>query len=812
LLLDLRLDESICAIDELDALQTAKESRRREFLDRGFDALLAIEESCAVKDKAAIGRLYAVRTALLKDKPVPQTDLSLLESRAPGNEAWIRTLAAWNAACDSCREGETRASQIFNGEMAERRSRLWRLAQDEHIAEAIFLSSPSAAKSIIKHSTLTEPSVHSDSKTRGLERRLYTYLQRLCAKNDTTSFFWPVDYGEFSTATDRALTAKGGWNARPTRRRVFWAHWVVSALAHRIAGADEVFRCLKPRRNPLLRITDSARGEFFLHGARRGLRLDGPARDILLAVDGRRSVTELTRLNSIEEASGIAILRRLAQARLIEIDLPLPSTAVDAFQALQRAIEELPPRARISARPWLEHAEELRSGFETTPWPGRQAWLERAEGWVAAELDDDARRKHGRLYADRLVLYEDCAGSLQSLKVGGPVLTRINNTLPDLLEFLTGAAVLRWYDAQAAIRAQLAASGGTMPLIELLMMPDGVQPPRPRFEAFSRRLRELIGARKRSDRVGLSALDLRSAIEPWRAEIDHALAQFPMTLPSPDLMIAASSPGHLQADDFDLILAELHDDCSTLFNGFFSCFHPGPAQLRALLEDEITSQNGWQALGTVLGSRRNKHVTPELPGTTILLSGISGRNPDATVPVAEVEIAEKDGRLILEARGRPIILYPGDVSSLVHEAFALPRVVPLDWLAIAGGERTVRIMANGIVVQRAAWDISAETLRLKAKGGLSLMDFRELRARLKALGVPEYFFVRWAQGEKPVLIDARNPLALDLVRRIADQAARFRITEMYPGPDDIFWSSTRGRHTFELRTGLLRRNSSAAGF
>jgi len=183
------------------------------------------------------------------------------------------------------------------------------------------------------------------------------------------------------------------------------------------------------------------------------------------------------------------------------------------------------------------------------------------------------------------------------------------------------------------------------------------------------------------------------------------------------------------------------------------------------------------------------------------------------VPIAELEIVTaKDGHLVLRARGGDVVLYPGDLSSVVHEAFALPRVVPLDWLAILGGEAIPRVQAGGIVVQRAAWDLDAAALRSPVKGELGLPAFHALRQRLRASGIPDWFFVRWASGEKPVLIDTRNPWALDLLRRIAQQADRLRIVEMYPDPDTIFWSSRRGRHSFELRTGLLRDADDQPGF
>src|SRR5262249_21686989 len=164
---------------------------------------------------------------------------------------------------------------------------------------------------------------------------------------------------------------------------------------------------LKPRRNPLLHICDEPGGVVALEGTGRQLRLEPAARELLIAVDGRSTVAELARSVAMEPSKADAILQKLAAARLVHIDLPVPSTEVDAFAALRQLIDELQPQARVCAKPWLDAAEELRDGFERTSWPARKHWFERAESWVASTLGDNARRKDGNLYADRLVLYED---------------------------------------------------------------------------------------------------------------------------------------------------------------------------------------------------------------------------------------------------------------------------------------------------------------------------------------------------------------------------------------------------------------------
>jgi hypothetical protein len=146
---------------------------------------------------------------------------------------------------------------------------------------------------------------------------------------------------------------------------------------------------------------------------------------------------------------------------------------------------------------------------------------------------------------------------------------------------------------------------------------------------------------------------------------------------------------------------------------------------------------------------------------------------------------------------------------LAHEAFALPRVIPIDWLELSGAEAIPRIRANGIVVQRAAWELKSETLSLDRRSRSRFAEFKELRKRIQRCGLPEWCFVRWSKQEKPMLIDTRSPWGLELLHRIAHKTLRLRITEMYPDPTTMFWDGGGlGTQTFELRMALLRENQS----
>src|SRR3712207_886208 len=64
-LTDLRLDETIGDLDRLDAVERDVVEEGNEFLGKGFAELLVAEEAREIRNKAAIARLYAIRTAVI---------------------------------------------------------------------------------------------------------------------------------------------------------------------------------------------------------------------------------------------------------------------------------------------------------------------------------------------------------------------------------------------------------------------------------------------------------------------------------------------------------------------------------------------------------------------------------------------------------------------------------------------------------------------------------------------------------------------------------------------------------------------------
>ena len=120
-----------------------------------------------------------------------------------------------------------------------------------------------------------------------------------------------------------------------------------------------------------------------------------------------------------------------------------------------------------------------------------------------------------------------------------------------------------------------------------------------------------------------------------------------------------------------------------------------------------------------------------------------------------------------------------------------------------------RMLVDDLTFRRQSWGRPASELHaaLAGKDGALLVAAQELRARL---GCPATVFASLPCEPKPVLVDFDNFFLVEsfahLVARQAVDAgdAVVRLTEMLPGPDELFATGPDGPRTSELRMGFYR--------
>jgi hypothetical protein len=290
-----------------------------------------------------------------------------------------------------------------------------------------------------------------------------------------------------------------------------------------------------------------------------------------------------------------------------------------------------------------------------------------------------------------------------------------------------------------------------------------------------------------------------SALPP----VDRAvLARAPLVT-SPDIMLLARDEEALRAGDFQVVLAECHD--TLMIWGWPLSFHAQRRTVEAAARDLLRGVSGGRQLANVLASKRVKIVPFEYPGPTIEMLATSEKAPEERIAAAEVCTAVEDGQPVLDAPGWPrLALYNGELPTLAHAMFAVPRVVSP---RLSLGAHTPRILLGKAVVQREQWCVPRETLLPGVYQGASFELLRDFWRAARRLDLPRYLFARTPGERKPVLVDRYNYFLLELLEYLLPKGADVTLSEMLPAPDQLWLRGENGSFCAELRLSAGRERT-----
>ncbi|HZB50494.1 MAG TPA: hypothetical protein VE547_15490, partial [Mycobacteriales bacterium] len=304
-----------------------------------------------------------------------------------------------------------------------------------------------------------------------------------------------------------------------------------------------------------------------------------------------------------------------------------------------------------------------------------------------------------------------------------------------------------------------------------------------------------------------------------RAAVEQAFG--PLDVPAalvaaPDVMICAADPEAIARGDYRIVLSEVHPVLLATHKAM-TLLHPDPAGLAAegrRVLRELTAPEE-QA---VLSSRRISKIDSWLLGRPkINLEWAYGTADDRQVPVADVDVVLPERALPqLGLAGVPV---PAHIEvPLVTEpafpAFLLAFGRPAIWhQPVAGPGHSPRVEVDGVVFQRERWTLEAAALpewRRPLDDPDNVVDLWRWKSRL---GLPDQVFCRpaGAGGVKPFLVDFLSPLSCLAFVRETTPARPVVLTEMVPGPGELWLRDGTDRFTCELRFNVWRPRPEAPG-
>lgn len=682
-----------------------------------------------------------------------------------GVTGWAERIASWRAARRAVEER-------YPAELAELRARLHRRAADETIQEAVFLSNPAVYANVWER-YLGRALQPLNAERRRVERVVYTYLQRLCAKNETTSFFGPMGYGE--------IVPEDGFEVRVERtqpRRTMLSYWAVCALANVINREQELFTALPVARNPLFTIDgDHARSP----AVNASVPLSPLALDMLaLVASPPRELAELAAALRQPLAEVTRAARQLIKAGILVHGLHIPSDLFDTLGYLTTQVAALPDGT--AADRWRQRLSTLRdllAAFADAAFADRRRLLPTIETHFTEYTGLPARRGAGQVYADRLVLYEE-AGSRFRIQLGGRQAAALAAAVAPTLELATayGEQLQRGYRRK---------------MVEVL----GPQAQPLNFLAYAMRVRPEGTLKSEFAPVTPLLIEDTGRRQALAADIcgtAHPSGRYAL----PDVCLLAASPAAIRAGDVSVVVSRVHHHL--LVPSWLSLFYEYPERFaqvaRSWLERE-PSANG--IVGLEL-TRRNKGFYA-FPGPRSTLPGVYVAAADAA-SAADLTVAlGADGPTLQAADGGERLIYLALSDYATYPPFAAlahPLVIHPRFTSATG--HVGRLTLADVVVQRERWECRLEHLSSLHGLELALAITRERQAQ----GWPRFVFARVASERKPYMVDTASPFGHELLRYLAAQNQSMLLEEMLPGPEDLWLHDAQGRYTCELRMQITR--------
>jgi len=670
------------------------------------------------------------------------------------------------------------------------------------------------------------------TKERQRELTIANYLQRYCLKNDTIGFFGPVGWASVMPGTAGLVMTPG--RHLVARTTTHFEVWAIDKVAAVIAAQGRVLGWLRPQR-----IRSAYLAGNVLHRAhRKPVVLTGAELRILLACDGSATISDVVASVGPPEAGTAeagALLARLAELGALRLDLEGPMSSWPERLLREQLDQIADPAARAAALEPLERMIEARDTVAACA--GDPDRLQRALGDLAEVFEvvtgSQSTRRAGELYAGRTLVYQDARRDVR-VELGAAVteaLARPLGLVLDSVRWLVNdiTAKFRVHFAQLLDRESTRAGGAPVSLQRLLTLAS----PQLGGHTAGHGLSEIVAVstaelqRRWQDVLGpLAGRGHLFRAEAIAARVAGCFPGRPVAWSgarqhSPDIMIAAASPGDVLRGDFLLVLGELHMAYNTMDGRLFVGQHPDPARLIAAEQ----ADHGARRIVAIpakdydaVTSRTSPPSALTGPGQVYWSSGpidaLDPPEPATVIPAAAMTVTRRGDDLVvhLMPSGAELDFF-AVVGDLVSGA-ALNAFQP-----VAPAPHRPRITIDRLVLSREQW-----IFKVADSGWAFVKDEKERYYRARRWRqehqLPERIFIRVPVEAKPVAADFRSIVLVNLFAKHIRQTQaaghdEYSVSEMLPDLDQLWLTDHAGRrYSSELRfvafDGMSEEPSAAA--
>lgn len=643
---------------------------------------------------------------------------------------------------------------------------------------------------------------------------LVRYLQRVCAKNDTTSHFGPLLPGLF----DPDATGPT-WRPAPMDRRPLLSRWAAEEIAALAVRHPDAAARLRPRRAPGAFLDGRSLRVVEVHAeqrhrpdvrdavtVRRTVDLDDADLALVAQCTGEPTTEEIASRTRRAVADVLVALRRLEALGAVVGGPDLPYGVEDPLAAARSLVPDAP--AGGSWGLLLDRCAADVAGFAAGGTPARQGALSRLKHRFRAATRVSAERGGG-FYGDRTVLNEQCLWAADDLRLPAAAVDDLAadlGTVYDLFllrprhRLLAERELLAaWFEHRFPGRSEVGMGD------YLAAFLDDVDLLEPGYRRVDAEVAEVGDAVERAlfpgDGTAVHRVD--------RAAVEDVVRAYGAPLPAvcnPDLMLLADSHDDLAAGRVRAVVGEVHATEENLSHGSFAPFveerFPGFRDAVVAAYDDLVEDD--EEIADVTQHHRNRTwVRSVLPCHEVEAMGRSPRARSSVSPLHDLSVCRTERGLRLRAPTRQrylrLMVAPLAWQGTARNPFAgfsFPWSLGAPAVEARGRAAVARIEVGRVVVQRATWRVPAGRLA----DGDRRQAFVASQSVRRELGLPRHLFARVPGEAKPVYCDLDSPLLVrQLTRMAAAATGDVVLSEMLPGPGELWLHDRAGAVTSEIR-------------
>lgn len=622
-------------------------------------------------------------------------------------------------------------------------------------------------------------------KKRRRSRVITNYLQRYYAKNEQIGFFGPVAWAQFVDGAGQFEPGQDQLLSRTTHFEM----WAVQAWAAYLAEQAEIWPYLRPNLCPELRLSEGAvwggRGTRNL-GCRR--RVTPQDYSLLELCNGQHRIRDL---------DADAVLRFFRQG-WIDLVFPLAPDGYPERQLLNY-LQELPADCQVFQQQ-TRHLVQLKDAVSAAAGEAAALYaaLERLESYFTETTGIESSRNSGMTYGSRSLVYEDCRRDLK-LDIPQALVERMSLPLTGVLlasRWFTFAVASRHLELFEELFDNLSASLGDEIDVSVFNQHLGTL-----FESecsyLVAPLKDVLAEKWEQVFRGSDHLSDEEFLARCQEVFQAPCPGWPGARhQSPDILYCADDAESFLRGEVTPVLGELHPGVNTWSIYCVYSQHPCPEKLRRQYQDDeiepglgpvpwehVTRciQDGWLAEGDI-------HILDH--------GGVaSWREPAQQCRLGDLYLRREGGQLRVFHRS---LGWSFSILQLYERDLKLGSCTSFDILG--GREASSRVTVGDLVLLRRRAFFEPQSLAFAYQKDAQERDRCCLRF-FEGEGFSRHFFAGIQEEKKPIYVDLSSPHLVDLLcKLIRDTKHGLSVTEMLPGPQDLWFSDARKRrYTSELR-------------